>query len=58
MKGQELFSHIGFQKFAELHAERGNYDEAIKKLEEAERQGWNGNWKLMIEEIEKRKEKF
>lgn len=55
MKGQELFSHIGFQKFAELHAERGNYDEAIKKLEEAERQGWNGNWKLMIEEIKEKK---
>lgn len=58
IKEQELFSHIGFQKFAELHAERGNYDEAIKILEEAEKQGWNGNWKLMIEEIEKEKKNF
>lgn len=56
-KENGLFSHIGFEKFAELQVEKGNYDAAIKILKQAEKQGWSGNWKLEIERIEEIKKK-
>lgn len=51
---QPLVSHTGFEQLAIIREKQGDYQGAISLSEEAQRQGWAGDWENRIKRCRKK----
>lgn len=54
---QSLPAHAGYSQLRIILEKQGKFDEAIELCEQAEKQGWAGNWDKQIETLNKKKAK-
>lgn len=54
---QPLPAHAGYSQLRIILEKQDKFDEAIELYEQADKQGWAGNWDKQIETLKKKKEK-
>ena len=52
-RGAALPRHVGFDQLVVIRAKQGDYAEAVRLCQEADRQGWRGDWGKRIAKYEK-----
>lgn len=55
-RGQRLPSHVGYKQLAIIREKEGNLKEALRICQQAQGQGWAGDWKKRIASLSKKVE--